>query len=78
LLKYLRDLFEYGDKVVATIDTQNALDRIEGTYAAPNSRLGVAVAAVWHIADHNGQIVIHLRLNGIVPPITQQYPLKVR
>lgn len=78
LLKYLRDSFEYGDKVVATINTQNALDRIEGIYAAPNSRLGVAVAAVWHIADHNGQIVVYLRLNGIVPPTTQQYPLKVR
>jgi uncharacterized damage-inducible protein DinB len=78
LLKYLRDSFDYGDRVLATITAQNALDRIEGGYATPNTRLGVAVAAVWHITDHYGQLVVYLRLNGIVPPITQQYPLRVR
>jgi uncharacterized damage-inducible protein DinB len=78
LIKYLRDSFEYGDRVLATINAQNALDRVEGPYAGPNTRLGMAVAAVWHITDHYGQLVVSLRLNGIVPPITQQYPLKVR
>jgi uncharacterized damage-inducible protein DinB len=78
LLKYLRDSFEYGDKVLATITAQNANDRVDGGYATPNTRLGVAVAAVWHITDHYGQLVVYLRLNGIVPPVTQQYPLKVR
>jgi uncharacterized damage-inducible protein DinB len=78
LVKYLRDSFEYGDKVLATITAQNALDRIEGPYAGPNTRLGMAMIALWHITDHFGQLVVYLRLNGIVPPITQQYPLKVR
>lgn len=78
LVKYLRDSFDYGDHVLATITAQNALDRVEGPYAGPNTRLGIAVAAVWHITDHYGQLVIYLRLNGIVPPVTQQYPLKVR
>ena len=78
LLKYLRDSFDYGDQVLATITPQNALDRVEGRYAGPNTRLGIAVAALWHISDHYGQLVVYLRLNGIVPPITQQYPLKVR
>src|SRR5215472_4050484 len=78
LLKYLRDSFDYGDRVLATITAQNALDRIDGGYAAPNTRLGIAVAAVWHITDHYGQLVVYLRLNGIVPPITQRYPLTVR
>jgi uncharacterized damage-inducible protein DinB len=78
ILKYLRDSFDYGDRVLVTITPQNALDRVEGQYAAPNTRLGIASAAVWHIADHYGQLVVYLRLNGIVPPVTQQYPLKVR
>ena len=34
--------------------------------------------AVWHIADHYDQIVEYLRMNGIVPPATKQYPLAVR
>jgi len=78
LVKYLRDSFDYGDHVLATMTAQNALDRVEGPYAGPNTRLGIAVAAVWHITDHYGQLVVYLRLNGIVPPVTQQYPLKVR
>src|SRR6266566_2851498 len=66
LVKYLRDSFDYGDRVLATINAQNALARVEGPYAGPNTRLGIAVAAVWHIADHYGQIVEYLRMNGIV------------
>jgi uncharacterized damage-inducible protein DinB len=78
LLKYLHDSFDYGNRVLATINAQNALARAEGPYAAPNTRLGLAVAAVWHIADHYGQIVEYLRMNGIVPPPTRQYALAVR
>ncbi len=78
LVKYLRDSFDYGDRVLATINAQNALVRVEGPYAGPNTRLGIAVAAVWHIADHYGQIVEYLRMNGIVPPSTQKYGLTVR
>jgi uncharacterized damage-inducible protein DinB len=78
LLQYLRDSIEYADKVVVTLNEKNALDRVDGPYAAPNSKLGIATVAVWHVADHYGQIVYYLRLNGIVPPATQQSPLTVR
>ncbi len=78
LLKYLRESFEYGNKVLASISTQNALERVEGPYAGPNTKLGIAVAAVWHIADHYGQLVEYVRMNGIVPPPTQKYPMAVR
>ena len=78
LLKYLRDSFDYGNRVLSTIDAQNALAPVNGPYAGPNTRLAMAVTAVWHIADHYGQIVEYLRMNGIVPPATSQYPLPVR
>ena len=78
LLKYLRDSFDYGNKVLATINEKNAMDRVEGRYGGPNTKLGMAVIAVWHVADHYGQIVYYLRLNGIVPPPTQQQGLQVR
>ena len=38
----------------------------------------ISVIAVWHITDHYGQLVAYLRLNGIVPPFTQKYGMKVR
>jgi len=78
LIKYLKDSFDYSNRVVATLTAQNALDRVEGRYAGPNTKLGISVIAVWHITDHYGQIVEYLRLNGIVPPMTQKYGLKVR
>lgn len=78
LLAYLRESFDYGDRVLATINAQNALSRVDGPYAGPNTRLGIAVAAVWHIADHYGQIVEYLRMNGLVPPPTEKYGLAVR
>jgi uncharacterized damage-inducible protein DinB len=78
LMKYLRDSFDYGDHVLARITAQNALERVEGPYAGPNTRLGIAVAAVWHIADHYGQIAEYLRMVGMVPPSTQKYGLTVR
>src|SRR5206468_12195286 len=63
LVKYLRDSFDYGDRVLATINAQNALVRVEGPYAGPNTRLGIAVAAVWNIDAPYGPLVDCMRRN---------------
>jgi uncharacterized damage-inducible protein DinB len=78
LIQYLKDSFDYGNKVLATINEKNLLDRVEGRYAGPNTKLGMASTSLWHITDHYGQLVVYLRLNGIVPPGTVKYGLKVR
>jgi uncharacterized damage-inducible protein DinB len=78
LIKYLRDSFDYSNRVVATLTAKNVLDRVEGRYAGPNTKLGISVVSVWHVTDHYGQLVEYLRMNGIVPPMTQKYGLKVR
>ena len=75
---YLKDSFDYSNRILATLTASDALDRVEGRYAGPNTKLGISVVAVWHITDHYGQLVEYLRLNGIVPPFTQKYGLKVR
>lgn len=78
LVQYLRDSFEYGNRVLATVTAENALTRVDGPYQGPNTRLGLAITAVWHIADHYGQLVPYARMNGIVPPSTSRFPLAVR
>jgi hypothetical protein len=79
LLAYLRESFAYGNKVLAAMSDKDALTRTaKGPYWGGSTRLTVAVAAVWHISDHYGQIVPYLRMNGILPPTTQQHPLAVR
>ena len=77
LIQYLRDSFDYGNQVIGMVN-QNPLARVEGRYAGPSTRLGIAVIAVWHITDHYGQLVEYLQMNGIVPPPTQKYGLQVR
>jgi uncharacterized damage-inducible protein DinB len=78
LVKYLKDSFDYSNRVLATLTAKNSLDRVEGRYAGPNTKLGISVTAVWHLTDHYGQLVEYLRMCGIVPPMTQKYGLKVR
>lgn len=78
MIQYLRDSVDYGNRILETINAQDAMMRVDGRYGGPSTRLGLAVKAVWHITDHYGQLVEYLRMNGIVPPPTQKYGLKVR
>jgi uncharacterized damage-inducible protein DinB len=68
LLKYLRDSFAYGHKVIEMMTPENALDAASGRYGGNSTRLGLTTLAVWHASDHYGQIAVYLRMNGIVPP----------
>jgi uncharacterized damage-inducible protein DinB len=74
LLAYLRDSFVALKKSLSSITAKNMYDPIEGPYAGPNTRLGLAAVCVWHAADHYGQMIIYLRLNGIVPPSSRPNP----
>lgn len=74
LLVYLRDSFASVKKSLSAITTKNMFDPIEGPYAGPNTRLGLAEVVVWHNADHYGQMVLYLRLNDIVPPASRPNP----
>ena len=78
LIRYLKDSFDYSNHILATINAKNMLQRVDGPYAGPDTRLGMAVTSVWHITDHYGQLVEYLRMNGIVPPNTAKYGLTVR
>ena len=74
LLVYLRDSFAALEKSIGAIDPKNMFDPIEGPYAGPTTRLRLAGVAIWHAADHYGQMTIYLRLNGIVPPVSRPNP----
>jgi DinB superfamily len=68
LMTYLGQSFVYGETVIGKINSLNMLDPVEGRYAGPNTKIGMCIAAVWHVSDHYGQVVEYLRMNGIVPP----------
>src|SRR6266513_390795 len=74
LLIYLRDSFAAIRRSLGAIDAKNMFDPIEGPYAGPNTRLGLATVVIWHDADHYGQMTLHLRLNDVVPPASRGKP----
>jgi uncharacterized damage-inducible protein DinB len=71
LVAYLRESFAYAQGVLRTMTAANALEPVNGPYGGPSTRLGIATLAVWHASDHYGQLVVYLRLNGVVPPASR-------
>jgi DinB superfamily len=78
LVAYLRDSFNALKKSLGAITRENMFEPIEGPYAGPNTRLGLAGVAIWHVADHYGQVVLYMRLNGIVPPASRPNPPQLK
>ena len=72
VLKYLKDSFEYVHKAVATINEGNLTATVRSPFGEGKvSRLGLATSVIGHGFDHYGQMVVYLRMNGIVPPASR-------
>ena len=71
IMAYLRDSFILMDKVIANTNAENLLHPNPGPYWGSN-RLSAMNAMLWHISDHYGQLVVYLRMNGIVPPASRR------
>jgi uncharacterized damage-inducible protein DinB len=76
LVAYLRESFAYAGGVLKAMTQANALEPAGGPYGGQSTRLGLATLAVWHASDHYGQLVIYLRMNGIVPPASRPSPAR--
>lgn len=70
IMAYLRDSFTMIDKVISDTTSENLLHPNPGPYWGPN-RLSALTAALWHVSDHYGQLVVYLRMNRIVPPASR-------
>ena len=72
ILKYLKESFEYVHKAIATINETNVVETVRSPFGEGKvSRLGLATSVSSHGYDHYGQMVVYLRLNGIVPPASR-------
>jgi uncharacterized damage-inducible protein DinB len=73
ILKYLKDSFAYAHKALATINESNVLTPTKGPFGdKPTTRLAMATSILSHPFDHYGQMVIYLRMNGIIPPASRK------
>jgi len=71
LLGALRDSYDYGDKILAGLNDQNAMDKVTAMRGEHTNRVGAVLEAFEDQMDHYGNLVVYLRLNGIVPPETE-------
>lgn len=67
IIQYLKESFEIGRKAMASLTEKNAMDMIDFRYRKL-SRLDLMFYALTHDNDHYGQIVVYLRMCGILPP----------
>jgi hypothetical protein len=72
VLKYLKESFEYVHKAIATINEKNYVETVKSPYGEGMvSRLGLASFVASHGFNGYGQMVVYLRMNGIVPPASR-------
>jgi DinB superfamily len=71
IIKFLRDSFALGHKAAATLTAENML---QSPANSKSPRLHLAEFGVAHAYDHYGQMLQHLRMNGIVPPASRPKP----
>jgi len=72
IMKVFQDSFTYAHKAFATITEKNLVEQIPAPSGnGMQTRLGLAVLLIGHDRDHYGQLVVYLRMNGIIPPASR-------
>jgi uncharacterized damage-inducible protein DinB len=67
VIEYLSASFAVGKKAISTLTAENAMDMIEFR-GRKLSRLDLAFYALTHANEHYGQMVVYLRMCGVIPP----------
>jgi uncharacterized damage-inducible protein DinB len=69
IIEYLKSSFAIGNKAISTLTNQNAMEMIQFRWRKL-PRLDLVFYALTHANEHYGQMVVYLRMCGIVPPPT--------
>ena len=75
VLAYMKGAFAFAHKNIATLTAKNQLDNVKSPFDNGTiPRLMTASFLTAHTFDHYGQMVVYARMNGVVPPSSQQAP----
>jgi uncharacterized damage-inducible protein DinB len=66
IIQALKDSLAQGHTFIGGITAENAF-----VMTANGTRGGMAAFGIAHMMDHYGQLVVYLRMNGIVPPASR-------
>lgn len=70
ILRGINEMFDYGDKIMAQVNEQNAQDIVTGMRGERMTRFEAAMVAFEDMTSLYGNFEVYLRLNGVVPPST--------
>jgi uncharacterized damage-inducible protein DinB len=72
IVKFLKDSFTYMHKASMSVSDKNAFDEVKSPFGDDKvSKIAMVTMIPGHCFDHYGQMVVYLRLNGIVPPASR-------
>ena len=74
LLAYLNDSFAHLGRAIDSIGEKGGTEKsspISPMPAKATTRLGLTAEALIHAFNHYGQMVVYLRMNGVVPPASR-------
>ena len=71
IVKALKDSFAYAHQAVAGFTADN-IYTLESYGKGQATRGGMATFGLGHMMDHYGQLVVYLRINGMVPPASRK------
>ncbi len=73
IVKALEDSIKYCDTAYAALDDRKAAEMIDGPFGGGKSaRASALMGNSGHLQEHYGNLVTYLRINGLVPPSSQQ------
>ena len=73
IVKFLKDSYAYAHKAATSINEKNMVSAVKSPFGdGMTTPLSMANVVVWHSFDHYGQVVVYLRMNGIIPPASRQ------
>src|SRR5690242_2009792 len=72
IIDYMKGAFAFGHKALQSINEKNEMELVPATGPGRKMpRIAAATFMMYHNFDHYGQMVVYLRMNGLVPPASQ-------
>jgi uncharacterized damage-inducible protein DinB len=72
ILAALRQTFADGEATIGKLTEKSGAEVIDARFFGKTSRHNVIINPLLHNNAHYGQMVVYLRLNGIVPPASRR------
>ncbi len=73
IMAYLKASFAYARKAITSLNAKNATTEMKSIFGSGTmTPLGISTLLAFHGMDHYGQMVVYLRMNGIIPPASRQ------